>query len=173
MRNNTGEQLSNIFEQVLTQANLKTTSKNNYFIHFVRWDSIGDERTKTHTDGVFYLEKDNKRILIVYVDSPVWVAEFTMDKIIYLTRIKLKYNTSWVDDIHFKVSSRTHKNLSNRYKKLKKSTNINNFQSIELKKDERLEIDKMCSTITSTSLREKITSSMIAYKKWQHQQNKS
>lgn len=170
MRNNSGEQLSNLFDDVLSRANLKTSSKNNSFIHVVRWDSVSDERTKAHTDGVFYLEDNNKRILIVYVDNPVWVAEFNMDKMLYLTRIKLKYSTDWIDDIHFKVSSRTHKQKKQEQLQQKQVQEVQ-AKDIVLSSRELDEIQLMCSNITNKKLRSQIISSMTAYKKWSHQQN--
>lgn len=159
--------LGNLLPQVLGTVNKRNSAKNPSFEHFVKWDAVGDERTRDHTDGVFYLEERGVRTLIVYVDSPVWTSEFTMDKSLFLSRIEMKFGSSWIDDLRFKVSSRVSENKK-RERLLQKQQEDEgvNLANVPLSAQEQAEITQQVEVLEDTELQDSVRSALEAYTKW-------
>ncbi|MDO5044281.1 MAG: DciA family protein [Coriobacteriia bacterium] len=160
-----GSQLRYLFESVLSSANSLTAKRNSNFSHFIKWDKIGDEKTRAHTDGVFYLEEKDTRTLIVYTDTPLWAAEFTMDKNIYMTRIAFEFGDSWIDELRFKPSSRVSK--KKQYEAQQKKKEEYSLNSVELKETELNEIYSLINSVEDKKLKNQIFETMVTYYKWQ------
>lgn len=157
------ESLDNLLALVLNNVNQRNANRNPSFEHFVKWDRVGDERSKEHTDGVFYLEENGVRTLIVYVDSPVWVAEFTMDKTAYLARVQVYYGTTWIDDLRFKVSSRVSE--KKRHARAQEDAGPD-IKDVTLTDEEMNEVEEAISVVSDGELKESMRRAMEACKKW-------
>jgi hypothetical protein len=72
----------------------------------VIWQKIASERVLKHTDNVVYSTRSKDTEILVYVDSPVYAAELTMDKEIYRLRMQQETGKD-ISDIKFLISRRT------------------------------------------------------------------
>ena len=139
---------------------------------FFAWNKAVSQDSRNlvqHITGLFYNASDKK--LTVYVDTPSWCQEISMQKHVFLTRMSQEGGS--VEDIIFKVSHTRqqhpefHTNSAVgsaiRYTQQKKQPrygekNIGN----NLCESELAQIDKTTKNINNKELRESIKNAMIA-----------
>lgn len=163
--------LKDSLAQVITSSSKETSHKTPLFSHFLKWDQVGDERTKNHTDGVFYLEEDGVRTLIVYTDSPTWAQEFTLDKSLFLTRVEVMFGDTWIDNLRFVVSTHVSKKKNNQQTNvLYDQAFVCDTSQVTLSEHEIQEINSLVQSVSDEKLQGAIKKALIASVKWQKAQ---
>lgn len=144
------------------------------------WLEINGDRERRHTKGVFLLEKEELKTLLVYVDSPSIVQDFSMNKHLYLGRFTM--TDIRIDDIQFRLSRYvdTPDHVSTAVNSNNSPTTHNSTQSPtthsaqntthEISEEEKQYILELCSTLPE-KLQEVVSNALISMKINQQEEN--
>ena len=134
------------------------------------WLEINGDTERRHTKGVHLLEEGLKTLL-VYVDSPSIVQDFTMNKHLYLGRFNMA--DIYIDDIQFRLSRYTHTtNDVSTTNNVNTAHNSTQHTIREISGEEKQYIFELCSALPK-NLQEVVSNALISMKsnQWEEDTN--
>lgn len=158
--------LSGLMGSYLGDLRVTQSSRNRFFALHRIWEDIGDANTHEFTRGIYLIEDADPPTLKVYVESPQWAQEFTMNKVFYLAKLKRRYPEAPFSDLVFVVNKDVKRKKAAEKKEAEPHYREMGDISVTLDEKERQEIVGMVSDIRSDDVREAARKATEAYLSW-------
>lgn len=134
------------------------------------WNVSVDDRIREHVVAVFVIPNTDEREMIVYVDTPIWAAELSMQEELLKLKLNMEMKSEQIEKIKFVVSKEQYTNKKRRqstYEELKEEERrYKVVQPVELDEEELLDIQEAVAHIEDDTVREAAYAAAKANLEW-------